>query len=160
MEPDIPPEVPPLGEVAPAPGMLEELLGLMLVELLALLGPLAAEGEPAELCIPPEFMPPMLAPLGVEPACEGLALAAEEPEGEGAEPLLDGLMPVPPAPVPIVWAIPAVALSARTAPAIIMVFMEASTSVLKHLRTAGPSSDAIEWLTRHLARKLRLDLAA
>ena len=73
---------------------------------------------------------------------------------EGAEPLLDDAMPVPPAPAPIVWAIPAVALSASTAPAIIMVFMEASTFILKHRRAASPSPDAIEWLTRRLAGKL------
>jgi hypothetical protein len=139
--------------------MLEELFGLVLVAPFMLLGPLAAEGEPAEFCMPPALMPPMPgsvvpAPAWVEPAWDGLALADEDPMEEGAEPLLDDAMPVPLPPAPIVWAIPAVALSASTAPAIIMVFMEASTFILKHRRAATPFCDAISWLTRHLARKL------
>ena len=69
----MPLDVPAFGEVAPEPGMLEELFGLMLVALFMLLGPLAAEGEPAELCMAPAFMPPMPgsvmpAPAWVEPA--------------------------------------------------------------------------------------------
>ena len=124
----MPVEGDPLGD-EPEPGMLDELFGVMPVELFVLFGPVAADGEPAEFCMPP---PPMPAPFWVEPAWDGLALAAEVPVEEVDGPPALGLILVEP--VPIVWANPAVALRASTAPAIIIVFMEASTLHLKYPR--------------------------
>ena len=103
----------------PVPGDIEP----MPVALFMLLGPLAADGEPAEFCMPVPLLGPMLDPRPVVVAWDGLALAALLPAVEVGDPC--PLMLVDP--VPMVWAKPAVALSARAAPAIKIVFMQSST---------------------------------
>ena len=116
----------------PIPGDMEP----MPVALFMLFGPLAAEGEPAEFCMPEPLLVPRLEPLPVLVAWEGLALAALAPAvevGEAGAPMLL-------APVPMVWAMPAVALRAKAAPAIRIVFMLVSTVWKTAQMIAGPPS--------------------
>ena len=122
--------VAPPGLVDIDPGMVDVPPGLTPLALFMLFGPLAADGEPAEFDMPlPEAppYPPMADPLPPEVAWDGLALAAEAPVADVGELLLDAPAPVPPAPVPMVWARPAVALIAKAAPAIMISFIIAST---------------------------------
>jgi hypothetical protein len=127
---------------------------LMLVGLFMLLGPVAADGEPAELCIPPpRGMAPM--PEPPEVACDGLAFMVVAPGAEVEPP------PEPPAlaepgpelaaPAPMVWAEAAVAASAK-APAINIVFT-GYPPVEK--RGGGDDAVLIERLTARFARRLR-----
>ncbi len=95
----------------------------MPVALFMLFGPLAAEGEPAEFCMPVPLLVPMLEARPVVVAWDGLALAALVLAGEVGV----ACAPMPVDPVLMVWARPAVALSARAAPAIRIVFMFFST---------------------------------
>ena len=91
----------------------------MPVALFMLLGPLAADGEPAEFCMPVPLLVPMFDPRPVVVAWDGLALAPLVPVVEVGE----FCPPMPADPVPMVWAKLAVALNARAAPAIKIIFM-------------------------------------
>ena len=114
----------PPGFVPPVPWLVP--IEPMPVALFMLFGPLEAEGEPAEFCMPaPLFMPiGELPPVVV--AWDGFACMAAEP-GEDADPELELPAFAEPgpdegAPAPMVWAKAGVA-SARTALAIRAVFM-------------------------------------
>ena len=125
----------------------EGLVGPMPVALFMLLGPLLAEGEPAEFCMPVPLLAPMLDALPVDVACDGFAFMAEEPglmvEPELELPALAAPGPELDAPVPMVWADEAVATSAKAAPAIKIDFI------------GYPPDRLIRRLTRDLAWKLR-----
>ncbi len=142
------------GVVMPVPGFVDPIPGdmePMPVALFMLFGPLAAEGEPAEFCMPTPLFVPMLEPLPVEVAWDGLALAAPVLAGEV------GVLwpPMPVEPVPMVWAVAEVAPSVKAAAAIKIVFMLSSVN-LKTFRTE-PCNVASKRLTAVPAQKLRRD---
>ena len=91
-----------------APGEVDGLCGPMPVALFMLFGPLAADGEPAEFCMPVPLLRLMPDALPVVVAWDGLAFMPAEPgdmvEPEVEPPALAEPGPELDAPAPMVWA--------------------------------------------------------